>query len=80
MKTAFCLSGGGSHGDFQMGAIEFLYEQGIRPQILCGTSVGAINAAKLAEGEDLWNANQGLAGLIRIWARLRQDSDMWNEE
>jgi NTE family protein len=51
MTTALSLSGGGSKGDFQLGAVRFLYRvRGVRPDIIIGTSVGSINGAKLAEG------------------------------
>ncbi|MDQ4070564.1 MAG: patatin-like phospholipase family protein, partial [Actinomycetota bacterium] len=59
MPIGIVLSGGGAKGDFQVGALRFLYNQGIRPDILSGTSVGAINAAKLAEGENPADPTQG---------------------
>jgi predicted acylesterase/phospholipase RssA len=80
---AFALSGGASHGDFEVGAVRYLYNLDIRPKILTGTSVGSINALKLAEGEDDGKGSKvpghirGLAGLEAIWHGLRQDSDMW---
>jgi NTE family protein len=80
MSIGIVLSGGGAKGDFQVGALRFLYDQGIRPQVLCGTSVGAINAAKLAEGENPANPGQGLSGLERIWDGLQYNSDMYGEE
>jgi predicted acylesterase/phospholipase RssA len=49
MKTAIVLSGGGARGDFQVGALLYLYGVGRYPQIICGSSVGAINGVKLAE-------------------------------
>jgi predicted acylesterase/phospholipase RssA len=46
---ALCLSGGATRGSFQVGAIKCLYEAfGFRPDIITGTSVGAINGIKLA--------------------------------
>jgi predicted acylesterase/phospholipase RssA len=78
MPVAFVLSGGGAKGDFEVGAIRYLYEQGIRPDIICGCSVGAINGAKLAEGEG--GPNQGLSGLEAIWLSLSVNSDMYQEE
>jgi predicted acylesterase/phospholipase RssA len=51
MNTALVLGGGGALVDFELGVLQYLYSHNIRPQIICGTSVGAINAAKLAEGE-----------------------------
>ena len=45
---AFVLSGGGSQGALQVGALKALFEQGIRPDMVVGTSVGALNGAYLA--------------------------------
>jgi NTE family protein len=45
---AFVLSGGGSLGAAQAGAVLALLERGIEPDLLVGTSAGAINAAYLA--------------------------------
>jgi len=84
LVTAIVLSGGGAHGDFEVGALKFLYQKGIRPNIVCGTSVGAINGVKLAEGE--WYSGRrtdyswGLVGLEKIWRSLRFNTDMWREE
>lgn len=80
MPTAVVLSGGGARGDFQIGALSFLYEKGIRPDILCATSVGAINAVKLAEGEDSADPRRGLAGLEALWSGLQKNEDMYLEE
>lgn len=46
--VAFVLSGGGNYGALQAGALEVLLEEGIRPDLLVGTSAGALNAAFLA--------------------------------
>ena len=48
-KKALCLSGGATRGSFQTGALKCLYEvYGFRPDVIAGTSVGAINGIKLA--------------------------------
>jgi NTE family protein len=47
-QLAFVLSGGGARGALQAGALRALLEAGIRPDMLVGTSAGAINAAYLA--------------------------------
>ena len=47
-RTAFVLSGGASLGALQVGMLEALYERGITPDFLVGTSVGALNAAFVA--------------------------------
>lgn len=45
---AFVFGGGGSRGALQAGATRALYEHGYSPDLLVGTSAGAINAAFLA--------------------------------
>jgi len=84
MGPAIVLSGGGAKGDFEVGAVRCLYNNGIQPKILCGTSVGSVNALKLAEGETSPAPTptpaghvRGLAGLEKIWLGLNVDQDMW---
>ncbi len=48
MKRAFVLSGGGSLGAMQVGALRSLLERKITPEIVVGCSVGALNASFLA--------------------------------
>ncbi len=55
MKKALALSGGGGRGAYHIGVIEALVERGWMqdgkgPDIIAGTSIGAINAAALASG------------------------------
>ncbi|HSR33814.1 MAG TPA: patatin-like phospholipase family protein [Anaerolineae bacterium] len=45
---AFVFSGGGSRGAMEAGGVKALYEAGIRPDMLVGSSAGAMNAAFLA--------------------------------
>lgn len=47
-RVAFVLGGGGSRGALQVGAFRALLEHGIRPDMVVGTSAGAINATFLA--------------------------------
>ncbi len=72
VPTALVLSGGGAKGDFEVGALTYLYtQQNISPSIICGTSVGAINAAKLAEGSPT-----SLTELTQFWLQLMQNQDL----
>lgn len=48
MTTAFVLSGGGSLGAVQVGMLQALADREIRPDLLVGTSAGALNAAYVA--------------------------------
>ena len=45
---AFVLGGGGARGALQVGAFRALFEAGYQPDLLVGTSIGAVNAAGLA--------------------------------
>jgi NTE family protein len=47
-KLAFVLGGGGARGALQAGALRALLEAGIQPDLLVGTSIGAVNAVFLA--------------------------------
>jgi NTE family protein len=47
-KLAFALSGGGSRGALQVGAMYALLECGLQPDLFLGASIGAANAAFLA--------------------------------
>lgn len=59
-RLALVLGGGGARGALQVGALRALLETGLKPDILIGTSIGAINAAVLA----LWGVS--LAGIDRL--------------
>lgn len=78
---AFVLSGGGSQGSFEVGVLRYLYDDlGLRPSILVGSSVGAIIAAKLAEGDDEQTGRRAIDELESIWRGLRSNRDMWLTE
>lgn len=46
--TAFVLAGGASLGAIHVGMLQALYERGIRPDVIVGTSAGALNGAFIA--------------------------------
>ena len=78
---AFVLSGGGSQGSFEVGVLRYLYDDlGLRPRSSCGSSVGAIIAAKLAEGDDETTGRRAIDELEAIWRGLRSNADMWLTE
>jgi NTE family protein len=74
VTTAFVLTGGGSLGAVQVGMLAALVEQGIRPDVLVGTSVGAVNAAYLAGAEvaDEPGLQARLQSLTRLWHDLHR--------
>lgn len=64
---ALVLSGGGSKGAFQVGAVRRLAEAGVEYDAFFGISVGALNAGLLATGPNLVSAS---ARLESIWRSL----------
>ena len=67
-RVAFVLSGGASLGAVQVGMVRALFERGIQPDILIGTSVGAVNAAWIGGRP----GTEGVEALAEIWAGLRR--------
>ena len=79
METAFVLGGGGMLGAHEIGMLRALSEAGIRPDVVVGTSVGAINGAFVAAYPDgaaarlsqLWQGDAlGRAFSERLWGRV----------
>lgn len=68
-KLVFVLGGGGSRGALQVGALRALLESGLRPDLLIGTSIGAVNAAFLALHGF---SSDGLDLLASAWRRASQ--------
>jgi NTE family protein len=65
---AVVLSGGGSLGAVQAGALRSLLEAGIRPDLLVGCSVGALNAAFVAVDPTVERASR----LESLWKGLER--------
>jgi NTE family protein len=65
-SVGFVLSGGGNLGALQIGMMRALLEHDIRPDLVVGCSVGAINGAGLAEDPTL----AGALRLERLWRAL----------
>ena len=65
-KLAFVLSGGGALGSVQVGCLESLLRHGIFPDLIVGTSVGALNGVFLAKNPTL----DGVTQLKELWFSL----------
>lgn len=65
MTRAFVLSGGGNLGAAQAGMLMALAEAGIVPDLIVGTSVGALNGAWIAGGNSAYE-------LAQLWRTLRR--------
>jgi len=76
MTTAFVLGGGGLLGAHEVGMLRALAEAGVRPDLVLGTSVGALNGVLVAADP------AGAAGrLLRMWQgeelRLAFSERLW---
>ena len=65
-ERALVLSGGGGRGAYHVGVLRYLEEQGWEPDIIVGTSIGAVNGAALASGHDA-------TSLWELWRDLETD-------
>jgi NTE family protein len=64
---SFVFSGGTSLGSVQVGMLRAVLESGITPDLLVGTSVGAVNAASVGQGF----TESRLEHLVDIWGGLK---------
>ena len=65
------LAGGGAKGAYQAGALEYLAGLGFKPNIIAGTSIGALNGAVLASRQSFF---QGVARLNALWEQIGQEN------
>lgn len=65
---AFVLSGGGNRGPLQAGALRALLRQGVTPDLIVGSSVGALNGLMLA----LEPSPAQVERLIALWRSAAQ--------
>jgi NTE family protein len=69
-RTAFVLAGGASLGAMQVGMLRGLYERGVAPDLLVGTSAGALNAAYVASRPQTVATAEALA---QVWRGLHRE-------
>src|SRR3954451_17107447 len=67
--TAFVLSGGAALGAIQVGMLRALYERGVTPDLIVGTSAGALNGAFIASRPQTTDTADALGD---IWRRVRR--------
>ncbi|MBI2169728.1 MAG: patatin-like phospholipase family protein [Actinobacteria bacterium] len=67
--TAFVLSGGGNQGVAEVGMLQALLERGIVPNVIVGTSAGAINGAAVAADP----TTGGVERLAEVWRGIRTE-------
>ncbi|MDO5502039.1 MAG: patatin-like phospholipase family protein [Actinomycetia bacterium] len=70
-RTAFVLGGGGVLGATQVGMLHALFEHGIRPDLILGTSIGSVNGAFVAADPTQASAER----LTALWKQVREEGD-----
>src|SRR5688500_18122964 len=75
MTTAFVLGGGGVLGAAEVGQLRALVEAGIEPDLVLGTSVGALNGAVLAAhpGPDVVDR------LVALWESAAAGKEVYGD-
>ena len=67
-QVVLVLQGGGALGAYQVGVYQALHEAGIEPDLVIGTSIGAINAALICGNAPAARMER----LNRFWAEVEQ--------
>lgn len=75
MTTAFVLGGGGVLGAVEVGMLRALLERGIVPDLVLGTSVGALNGALVARQPEPGVVDR----LTSLWAETAQSRDIYGD-
>ncbi len=70
-KLGLVLSGGGAKGAYQVGIIKYMSEIGMQPDMVSGTSIGALNASVICASRDIEVA---ATALDEIWKELANTS------
>ena len=74
-RTAFVLGGGGLLGAVEVGMLRALFEAGIKPDLVLGTSVGALNGALVAS-----DPGDGVIDrLVGLWHSAVENREVWGD-
>jgi NTE family protein len=75
MTTAFVLGGGGVLGAVEVGMLRAVLERGIVPDLVLGTSVGALNGAMVARQPDVTVVDR----LTELWGAVAQSREVYGD-
>ena len=75
MVTAYVLGGGGVLGAVEVGMLRALLERDLVPDLVLGTSVGALNGAMVARQPDLGVVDR----LTELWAATAESRDVYRD-
>ena len=69
-KTAWVLGGGGLRGATEVGMAKALVTKGVRPDLIVGTSIGALNGVVLSSAP----VEESVERLTRMWEQMEASS------
>ncbi len=72
-RTAFVLGGGGLLGAVEVGMLRALFERGVVPDLILGTSVGALNGLVVATDPGPASVDR----LMDLWAGVSESNDVY---
>ncbi len=75
MTTAFVLGGGGVLGAAEVGMLQALFEKGITPDLVLGTSIGALNGAMVAREPSLAVIDR----LTELWQTVASSREVYGD-
>ena len=80
-QPALLLSGGASMGFFHLGVIKALFEQGLLPDVICGSSIGALIGGGVCTRNDqeLSELFANLESIYRFGIRFFGPREIWRQ-
>jgi NTE family protein len=75
VTTAFVLGGGGVLGAAEVGMLQALFEKGITPDLVLGTSIGALNGAMVARDPTLAVIDR----LTELWQTVASSREVYGD-
>ncbi len=74
-RTAFVLGGGGLLGAVEVGMLRALFEYDVRPELVVGTSVGALNGLVVASDPTPSVVDR----LLDLWRSVAENNDVYSD-
>jgi NTE family protein len=79
-RRAVVLSGGGSRGAFEVGALDYLIrDRHLEFDVIAGVSTGSLNAVMLAQGAGAAGLLAQLDALKGVWFNIRSHRDIYTK-
>jgi len=72
-RTAFVLGGGGLLGAVEVGMLRALFERDVRPDLILGTSVGALNGLVVAADPTARSVDR----LLDLWSAVAESNEVY---